>query len=216
MMKEELERLMRDYNESYGTFQLGRMIVARAGGTQYGIYRQALRELNTRIETLKGLYLEEEELLVDMSECVEKRSDTSISQYDMEREAIKVKRCQLRTHTLKRKIERKVDEVKHLFNVAKKMKGILGEITPERRDRLETELSIYHIKRCAIFEMQAFGKLSYGSVESIFSLDSVDRMQLTEVLKSPETMKEFLLEGCDDPPAVQDSLTDDEIKGLLE
>lgn len=215
-MKEELERMMEDYDESYGTFQIGRLIVARAGGTLYGMYHQALRELNGRCETLKGLHLEQEELLVDMSESVEKRSDTKTSRYDMEREAIKVKRCQMRMHTLKKKIERKMAEVNRLFGMASDLKAEIGEITPELRDKFETEANLYYIKLCAVIELKSSGRLSYGSIESIFALEPMQRRQLIEELDNKDKVNEFLSIGCMEPPPIRESLTEDEIKGLIE
>jgi len=50
-MTRELDRLAQDYNPRHSAFQVERFILGRQP-TLYGVYKQALRELFTRFETL--------------------------------------------------------------------------------------------------------------------------------------------------------------------
>jgi ribosomal protein S18 len=217
-MREELRKLLDDFDESYDTFQLERLVVGRAGGTHYGMYKQALRELNGRIESLKQMYLELEEINVDMTENVKKRSNPKTDSYESERCVIRVKKCLLRKDTLDRKMDRAIKEINRLYDMAMALKKWVGEITPEKRKHFETELHSYHIKLAMALELFVQGRLSYGSVESLYAMTTEQRIELMDFMRQPETIKEFIKEGGHVIPRISGdaSLTEIQMKELIQ
>ena len=215
-MREELNKLLEDFDESYGSFQLSRLIVAKAGGTRYGMYQQALRELNGRLEGLKDLFIEKEYLQIDMCECVEKRSNPKTNKYEVERAALKIKKCTLRLDTLERKIDRRIKEIKRLYGIAVSLKREVGDLSPERRDYLETQAHNHYIKRKAVMELELTGRLGHGSAETIYALAPSDRFKLISELKLQSYRKNFLEEGVEDLPLPSETITTEDVKRLAE
>jgi hypothetical protein len=71
----KLNELFADHQLYHSEFQMDNLITLRAGGTLYGQYKQALRELYKRYRGLKQLYGEKELLQVDIDELAEKQSE---------------------------------------------------------------------------------------------------------------------------------------------
>lgn len=69
---ESLGVLLGDHRLFHSTLQCRRFITAKAGVTPYGMYRQALRELNSRTWSLFDEMLRREEIQVDLDELARK------------------------------------------------------------------------------------------------------------------------------------------------
>jgi DNA repair ATPase RecN len=67
-----IDELIKDHQLYHSEFQQDYFITMRSGGTQYGQYKQALRELYKRFRGLKGLYAERDLLEVEIDELEEK------------------------------------------------------------------------------------------------------------------------------------------------
>ena len=75
VMIKNLMKLLDDHQIYHSDFQMDNFITIRSGETQYGQYKQALRELFKRYRGLKELYTGRELLQVDIDELNEKHSD---------------------------------------------------------------------------------------------------------------------------------------------
>src|SRR5579863_2272034 len=64
----ELSDLLTDHQEFHSDLQMDSFITARSGGTLYGCYKQALRELATRVRALRERYFGRRLLLLEIEE----------------------------------------------------------------------------------------------------------------------------------------------------
>lgn len=67
-----VDDLLADHHYLHWSTQLDHFITVRAGGTPYGMYKQALRELDKRERGLNGMYADRDRLLVDLEELEER------------------------------------------------------------------------------------------------------------------------------------------------
>lgn len=189
MSKETLESLLRDHQSYHSEFQIDHFILAQAGRTPWGMYRQAVRELATRLSGLQQSYLSRERLLLDIEEAGEPKSDGSIESRRKRLDAIEARANRDR---LDRQIREQEREFRRFYAHAVALKQQLGELTQGKRERLEREFWMHQVKCMAALDYITARGLGKATAEILHALPTdMRREAISEVMPSdPSRMHE--------------------------
>lgn len=179
---DRLSELLADNQSAHSDLQIDRFIILTNGLTEYGCYKQALRELHSRFHTLIGYWLELEGLKLDETEAVEKATDGRRQQLELAKIRLKIMGVQESFSESRREFLRFLSHANHF-------KKIVGELTPERRAEFEKEFWIENIKRMGgTSNPQAFRLLNVMDQESQNRIASYSPQSLPELPTDPAEM----------------------------
>ena len=207
-----LDELFSDHQLYHSDFQMDHLITIRAGGTVYGQYKQALRELYKRYRGLKGLYSERELLQVDIDELDEKATD---NRFEARRNDINRKTKLMNAQEMDKNIEETEREFKRFYAQAAALKEQVGELTPERRDALDRDMWDFKIREMAAVDYLTTGRLGVNTVEFIGSLPSEMRQGVLEQISPAKQVALIEWFETKNPSAVALPETQADIKLLL-
>jgi hypothetical protein len=164
--------LLQDHEMFHSEFQIHNFIVCRTGGTIYGAYKQAIRELWHRLFAI----------------VVEFNKLPAISSSDprhVVEDCAEVSASILRWSESAPAIRDTLRESVILYFLAKSLRQKLGELDCELKQKYEEELWVHRV-RCAIaVEFLSIGHISGSTVEMIHALPIVLRKPIVEVLLNP-------------------------------
>ncbi len=167
--------LLADYRHYHDDTQMDLFITGRAGGTAYGCYLQALREMEKRVRGLLELYSSRELLLVDL----EQMGETEIRcPFDRRRMAIQLETKRLGMRSLDRNICDTEREFSRFYQQAASLKEHIGELTPDKRATLEREMWEHRIKCTAAVDSLSSGRLGTNTITMLQSLPPEPRAKL--------------------------------------
>lgn len=181
----KLQNLFSDHQLYHSDFQMDHLITIRAGGTVYGQYKQALRELYKRYRGLKELYAERELAQVDIDEL---SVSTSGNEFEQRRNKIKLAQKRMSMEEIEKNIQETEREFRRFYAQSEALKQQVGDLTPEKRDRLDREMWEYKLKEMAALDLATSGRLSVNTYEFIGAT-------------APE-MRKRVLTACDDRAAL--------------
>lgn len=183
-----LKKLLEDHQLYHSDFQMDHLITIRAGGTIYGQYKQALREFYKRYRGLKELYAERELTQVDIDELTVKDDK---DEFQQRRNKINLAKKRMALEEIEKNISDTEREFGRFYAQAVTLKSQIGELTPERRDKLDREMWVFKLKEMAALDLATTGHLSQSTYELIGSVSSEVRIP---VLKdcNPENRMAFL------------------------
>ena len=184
----DINILLQDHRLYHSELQQDYFITKRSGGTIYGQYKQALREVYKRFRGLKGLFHELELLKVDIDELKHKITFKDTDKFEHRRNEINLEKKQLDKIELQKNIEDTEREFKRFYQQAYSLKAVIGELTEERRNKLDKEMWIYKLKEMCAVDFISHGRLKNTTVELINSLDMPDRMDVLELAKSHDKL----------------------------
>ena len=171
----KFEDLMKDYEPGMSDFQDDHFVTKRSGGTLYGQYKQALREIGSRIPTLRSSYYDREEILLDIEDlekCEEKDARYHIS---MGRLKGRLLDCEIM-------LKQTCKDFKRFLTHAYRLKEQLGDITPERKYQLESELWEYRVREQMAIQYASEGRLLNTTLEIISALPQDIKKRVMEDL----------------------------------
>jgi dimeric dUTPase (all-alpha-NTP-PPase superfamily) len=174
-----LQDLLKDHQLYHSELQQDYFITIRAGGTTYGQYKQALRELFKRYRGLKELYTNKELLQVDIDELAVK---TTCNQFEQRRNEINLRKKQGDMIELDKNIEDTEREFKRFYQQANALKVIIGDLTDEKRKQLDADMWEYKIKEMAAIDFLSHGRLQNNTVELIGVLPMAMRERILELI----------------------------------
>lgn len=163
----KLSELLDDHQIYHSEFQQDYMITMRSGGTQYGMYKQALRELFKRKRSLEDLYAERELLMIDIEELEQTESHDA---FTTRRNTVKIKQKRGYQYDMDKNISDMEREFQRFYQQAVALKEQIGTLTPERRNELDRDMWAYKAKEMAAMDYLSSGRLSHGTIEFIGSL----------------------------------------------
>ncbi len=172
-----LHDLFADHQLYHSEWQMDHFITVRAGGTEYGCYKQALRELHKRYRGLKGLYVERELLEVDIEE---KNAQHYKTIYDERRRVIKLAQKQMQMEELDHQIRDTEREFKRFYIQATALKKRIGDLTPERRATLDRNMWEHRLKCMAAVDIMTTGRIGQNTIEFAMSIPMEDRVKLVK------------------------------------
>jgi hypothetical protein len=200
----ELVDLFADLRGAHSDLQIDRFILAKSGGgTAWGRYHQALRELHKRWRGLKQIEIERRRRDVDVREkeetiarlegmAGEERGET---RFDLERARIDLAELRMAEEEGERAQAETEREFKRFFAHAAALKAEIGDVDDERRAQLDHEFWLRQLTIEASLDMATHGRPSRGVLEVICALTKEDR-----VLVLQEACEAIALQDGHDAP----------------
>lgn len=210
-----VDTLLADHQLYHSEFQMDSLITIRAGGTQYGCYKQALRELWKRYRGLSELYSQLELVKIDIDELSVKRSETDLAR---RRVAVHLARKRLTLRELEKNVVDTEREFVHFYKQAAALKCAIGELTEARRAELDREMWEHRIRSSAAIDFITSGRLSATTIENLCSYPSEMRKRLATDLLDPRCQRklvEWWLSFSTEIPAIE-SLPIKNVRKLIE
>ena len=162
-----LKKLFEDHQLYHSEFQQDYFITVRGGGTEYGMYKQALRELHKRYRGLKELYSEKELIQVDIDELAERKVK---DKYEKRRNEIKHAQKIMAMEDMDKNIEDTEREFKRFYQQAISLKEKIGDLTDIKRNALDKDMWIYKAKEMAAIDFVTSGRITKGTYELISAM----------------------------------------------
>jgi hypothetical protein len=167
--------ILGDHRHFHSAWQIDYAITAKAGGTVYGCYRQAVRELHKRWRGLRGLYAERVKLAADCDQ------------------AQGVQRCEIRLQAVEADhviadTEREFLQFWGQAVACRRAMGLADDqpMPEDMRDRLEGEFWEYQIKALAAVDFITTGRLSRNTVEILAATKGGQRRRLVSAILDPQ------------------------------
>ena len=180
-----LRDLFEDLQLGQSWFQNSFFVVNKNGVTDYGKYKQALRELYTRYRALRDYAFEIRKLRLQIKK---KERELSVVKDELEKEIILVEKreLELKLEETYRTLSQSKKEFIHFFEIAKHFKQLFGKLSEDDKDKLEQEFWMEKFKIMLSIDLSLHGKPSQGLLENLVSLPI--EMQ-NKILDSPAIKK---------------------------
>lgn len=209
----ELSAILSDHRPTHTAFQCRHFITAKAGACNYGMYRQALRELDSRTWGLAEDALAIREAELD-AEAAEREAAGAADRVEAERAELKRDRALLRLARLKRDVPDRCREWAIFYAQARELRGRLhigaGEtLDAVRREQLEEDMHVKQLASLMLARIEAGERPVDSSIaEALRSLPDGPRAFLLSSAIDPDLFRaraQGLLDAAPEPPA-QDRL----------
>ena len=184
----DLKQLLKDHQLYHSSFQMDNFITVRAGETQYGQYKQTLRELFKRYRGLKELYVARELLQVDIDELSHNHSSTD---FVFRRKNINLAKYRMDMEDLERNISDTEREFKRFYAQADALKAQIGELTPEKRDMLDQEMWAHKLKTMVAVDYITKGRIGENALTFIRSIPKEMRKPLLAEIKDQKALLDW-------------------------
>lgn len=182
-----IKDLLADHVVYMTEFQHDHFVTARAGGTLYGQYKQAVRELEKRIRGLRDAYCSHDLLLIDIDEQ-RHLCEHGEGEFDRRRAEVELKRKTLSVDESTVNIKETEREATSFYRQAAQLKEHLGELTAEKRDALEREMWEYLTKYHAAISVLATGHISSSAIEMALALRGDERKRVLSAFEDPKDL----------------------------
>jgi len=187
VIDKKVERLLaEDYRPEHSEFQVENFIIG-AQGNEWARYKQALRELASRVDGIKAKAAEIRALAVKVKRAgyggwnpigrKKRRLGAALM-----RSRLKADRAAFRS---------RMREFVQFYRIAIELKRSLGEISAERRRALESEMWIEKARRMAALDLISLNGLQRSTVEFIASFPRESRRDILADLR-PENRQKLL------------------------
>lgn len=215
MTAEDLRVLLAHHRPFHSAYQMDHFITASAGGTPWGMFQQALRELRTRFDALKIDYAAREELALALEGDADGHGGIPSDGIADRRRRLAFGRKRMELDTLDSLIRDREREFAHFFAQALALRDILGPLTPQRTAELEEHLWIHRAKCLAAEDYIARGQLSHQTLTALRALPPTTRATvLAEVTGDPRHLTDWWVNYDPGLPAIE-APPADEIRRLL-
>jgi len=195
----DLKELLDDHQTGMSDFQDDYLVTVRAGGTLYGQYKQALRELYKRFRGLREVTCDKEKLEVEIEEQ-EFIKDNDTDKFKKKYAAIEYKRKVMQLEESERSFSDTEREFSRFFKQASFLKKQIGELTDEKRALLDRDMWMYKIKEMICIDWISQGRLGNNTFEFLNACPANMKNDLLEKMKEKEelldwyeTKEEYLL-----------------------
>lgn len=163
-----VEELLHDHQDSHSKRQIDSFILGESGCTTFGMYKQCLRELDARHETLQGM---EDDIVTQQRELRQRARQLDA--------------------TLKHQADVQFEYDRFLMH-ARALKKQLGELTPKKREALDDEMWVQKLRLMLALDMVTQGSPSYGTAETIFSCPPEMRMAIITSIPDRDAAAKWL------------------------
>lgn len=178
-----IQNLLKDHSPGHDEIQIDSFMVIQNGGTIWGCYKQALRELATRVKSLRTLWIRSERMnckVLETSDYLD-RLEAEVELADLYENLTSLKK-----------------EAARIYLIADSLKSKIGDLTPEKVRELDEELWEHKIKSFIAQDLIDTGKISPKTREIVRALQA--------------GLKERILAACHDSQALVDWYTDYEVE----
>ncbi len=177
-----LKTLLDDHQTGMSQFQDDFLVTTRAGGTLYGQYKQALRELYKRFRGLRELTSNNVRLQIDIEELEEKVKFKQVSGYKLKRAEIDYKEKVMLMEESQRAISDTKREFMRFYQQAAHLKEQIGELTDEKRHQLDIEMWEFKIKEMAVIDWITSGRLRNSTFEFLHACPKEMKARLANAI----------------------------------
>lgn len=179
----DLTTLFADYNPHHSAYQIKNYIIGLNGRTQYGQYKQALRELYPRYLNVKKVLMDIAQKEIELEEW-KYTAEEGTKRHKLER-AEKVLKESLIVEA-KNKLNTQLFEFKQFYSIACQIKTQIGDLTEEIINALEAEYWKTTFQEKIALEILAYGAPTMGTLETILAMpERVDMLDHWDQMKSP-------------------------------
>lgn len=182
MNGEELQALLDDHFMFHSPFQIERFILAKEGGTPYGCYKQALRELSKRYRALKQIVIDRGMLLVDIDQLEAMIQANEQTGFELCRKELRLTQKRMELDDVERVLKDTSREFAHFYGQAEALKAMLPELTPDKRDELDREMWEHHLKSRIALELLSVGHVREETIATVQSGPKEWRVELHNAL----------------------------------
>jgi len=190
-MEFNLQELLKDHRLYHSEFQQDYFITTRSGGTVYGQYKQALREVYKRFRGLKGLYHERDMAKVDIDELKYNFKHGTYTGFEHRRKTLELDKKELDMIEMLKNVEDTEREFKRFYQQCVSLKQALPELTDEVRNKLDKEMWLHKLKEICAVDFISSGRLKNTTVELINSMPVETRKPLLEEVKDHSKLIEW-------------------------
>ena len=181
--------LLEDHEVGNSNFQDCHLVTLRVGGTIYGMYKQALRELYRRVRGVRELESDRALLIIDTQEH-EQALVAMEPGFARQRTEIELRRTALRREECERAIADTYRELAVFYAQAQGLKEQVGVLTAERRWNYERELWEYRVREMAALDIGSGQRhLSPQTIEHLNALPKEDREKILADLKDDKLLQ---------------------------
>lgn len=194
-MKKDINELLLDHEKYHSRFQIENFIVGGQGNA-WAQYKQCLREIKSRDESLDRLKDDRELILIDIEYL--KRKKHFISKIKKRKKAIRLKSKIRQLKDIDEKITHTARELNHFIIIAKRIKKTSwGDklITGDLRKSLEAQMWKERCQQMVLIDIMTFGHISHQTMEMIFKMPISDRKELLKM--SDKNNRGALIEWMD-------------------
>jgi hypothetical protein len=164
-----LAELLSDHQLYHSDFQMDFWITLRSGGTPYGCYRQALREIWKRSRGMSELRAQRDLLRLDIEElrpqmaANEPTFGQRRAQIELRRKRCQLRECRKALADTRRELDRFVAQARELRDLL----GITTDnpLSPERRAELDRQMWAHRLRQMAAVDYATQGRLGRGTIE---------------------------------------------------
>jgi len=189
-----IDGLLRDHQMFHSDFQMDYMITVKAGGTTYGQYKQALREVYKRHRGLRQSIVDRDILIVDVDELHAKRREGD--EFRQRKRAIRLHQKRGDLEDAERVITDTRRELDRFVSQAIALRELVGELTPERRAALDQDMWEHRIKSMIAVDIITKGSISENSLTCLNASPPEIRESLLNSMQEPGQIEEWY-RGCD-------------------
>lgn len=182
--------LLADHEPTHSNLQMDWFITVRSGGTLYGCYKQALRELHTRFMALTASYTQRELLTIKVEKIA---SNVDLGdKFRIRRRKVKLADKRIRLAALDRTIADQEREFTRFYGQAISLRetlanqGVAFPIDIETRDRLDREMWVHRLKSMAAVGYMTQGQPGVNVVEFLQALPVDMRQSLANEVLNPQ------------------------------
>jgi hypothetical protein len=192
MLMHALNELLSDHQIYHSDLQIDSFITTKTGGTKYGMYKQALRELDARVHNLRSLYLQRAAMLESLEKLRKRRGWRWWFLSPLKKKLILVQ-AECSFDDMERNIAEVEREFRRFYAIASSLKDEIGELTPERRAELDEDLWRHNAKKAAALDIMSTGRVGRSTIEMIQCLPPPMRQGIWgETARSGELVKWFM------------------------
>jgi hypothetical protein len=186
----ELGVLLKDHQTGMSDFQDDYLVTAKAGGTVYGQYKQALRETYRRFRGLRELiYGDRGRKMLDIEiEELQEKYDNMEEGRDRDRLEVKLKHRIMIREESDRAIKDTYREFIRFYQQSCALKEKVGELTPQRRRELEIDMWRHKAKGMICSDLSHSKFLSPKTLEFVTVMPKVVKQELFEILQDKEKL----------------------------
>ena len=179
----DIDEILKDYRPKHTSYQIENFIIGMQG-SEWSKYKQCLRELKNRVETLQGL---KEEL-----EIKKLKSNGNFSVFAFiskkKRRLNEIRQAQQKRslRALENDIIGTEKELLKFAEIARRLKKKIGNLNPEKRALLEADSWYQKAKQMAAIDMICSHGISKATFEIILALPVADKNKILCEIESKD------------------------------
>lgn len=211
-LKDRIERVLVDHQQYHDELQMESFIVGKQG-TVYGMYRQTLRELHSRYNTIR-------QRLIAVARAENHIEKLKVEEAKAEHpELIVLKRVEKEMFIEEqlRSLKDLKRELGHFLSKAETLKEQIGELTDEKRRQLSHEFWTHELKTRLAISLLREGKPSVPLLEMMPALPGPVKDEIVEAVKRPQAILQWYYNLAYELPETPELEIDEgDMKKLLE